>query len=56
MLSITLLNKNGDRETYSRWEETDRGVIVPVGAASEVLIPWRRVLEIGGGRNEINRD
>lgn len=56
MRSLTYLNKSDSRETTNEWEEADRGVIIPVGMASEVLIPWHRVLEIWDGRGEIPRD
>lgn len=55
MRSLTFLDKNGNQQTTEKWEETDRGVIVPFGAASEVMIPWHRVLEIWGHRGTLPR-
>jgi hypothetical protein len=55
MRAIHFLNKSGNVESSTEWEETDRGVIVPVGAASEVLIPWHRVLEIWTPRGGLRR-
>jgi uncharacterized protein (UPF0248 family) len=54
--SITFLSKADQRETASKWEESARGIIIPTGAASEVLIPWHRVLEIWDDRGKIPRD
>lgn len=56
MRSITYLTKTGNEESAWEWEETDRGVIIPVGADSEVLIPWHRVLEVWDTRGKITRD
>jgi hypothetical protein len=56
MRFITFLNKSDTPEKAEEWEETSRGVIIPVGATSEVLVPWHRVLEIWNARGELSRD
>lgn len=56
MRSVSYLTQSGNIEKSSKFEEVGRGVIIPVGAASEILIPWARVLEIWDARGKIPRE
>lgn len=55
MRKLLYLDSAENMSTCHEWEETGRGVIIPVGAASEVLIPWCRVLEVWDVRGKIRR-
>jgi hypothetical protein len=53
---VAFLNSHGTRDGSHKFEIVTHGVIVEVGAASEVLIPWSRVLEIWDDRGRIPRN
>lgn len=50
--SIKYLSPSGQTETATQFEVVTPGIIVPVGAASEVMIPWARVLMYMGPRGK----
>jgi hypothetical protein len=46
--SITYLDGNDIKNRATEFTTTPTGVVVEVGGASEVFIPWSRVLEYMG--------
>lgn len=56
MRKVTYLDQMGQTARSGEFEETARGVIIPVGADSEILIPWGRVLEVWDKRGGLCRD
>lgn len=49
--SIVYLDASGQRQVVRAFRITQMGVLFDVGATSEVMIPWHRVLEYIGPRD-----
>jgi hypothetical protein len=52
---VAFLTSSDTLDSSEKFEIVTHGVIVEVGFASEVFVPWSRVLEIWDGRGEIPR-
>jgi hypothetical protein len=50
--SIQYLSPSGQVETATQFEAVSTGILIPVGAASEIMIPWARVLMYMGPRGK----
>jgi len=50
--SIQYLSPSGQTQETTQFRVVPMGVIVPVGVASEVMIPWARVLMYMGPRGK----
>lgn len=48
--TIKYLTTNGSVNSTSKFQRVEDGILIEVGAASEVLIPWHCVLEFMGPR------
>ena len=50
--SVQYLSPSGQTETATQFRVVSTGIVVPVGVASEVMIPWARVLMYMGPRGK----